>query len=140
MEVGQQTWGSVTVISEALLGGTLNVVLIGTCAPPVGTTFDILTASTVTGSFDAPVVQVVNESGDIEDRPVVLGNNDEFWVAVREGVSDGERVVLQGSGTSTQQFDFRQAFRQFGNFGGGGGGGRGRDGGGGGGGRGRGGG
>ncbi len=80
----------------------------------------------VTGSFDAPVGQGVNESGDVEERAVVLGNNDEFWVAVREGVSDGERVVLQGSGTSTQQLDFRQAFRQFGNFGGGGGGGGGR--------------
>ena len=87
--------------------------------------------ATVTGSFDAPVIQVVSESGDVEERAVVLGNNDEFWVAVREGLSEGERVILQSSGTSTQQFDFRQAFRQFGNFGGGGG----RGGGGGGGGR-----
>ena len=82
--------------------------------------------SAVTGSFDAPVIQVVSESGDVEERAVVLGNNDEFWVAVREGLSEGERVVLQGSGTSTQQLDFRQAFRQFGNLGGGGGRGDGR--------------
>ncbi|MCH8847461.1 MAG: efflux RND transporter periplasmic adaptor subunit [Chloroflexi bacterium] len=94
--------------------------------------------SAVTGSFDAPVIQVVSESGGVEERAVVLGNNDEFWVAVREGLSEGERVVLQGSGTSTQQFDFRQAFRQFGNLGGGGGfGGGGQRGGGGGGGGGR---
>ncbi len=86
------------------------------------------------GSFDAPVVQVVSESGAIEERPVVLGNNDAFWVAVREGLAEGERVVLQGSGATTAEFDFRQTFRQFGGFGGDRGGGRGRDGGGGGGG------
>ena len=74
----------------------------------------------VTGSFDAPVVQVVGEGGSIEERPVVLGNNDEFWVAVREGLAEGESVVLQGSGATTAQLDFRQAFRQFGGFGGGG--------------------
>ncbi|MCH7481652.1 MAG: HlyD family efflux transporter periplasmic adaptor subunit [Chloroflexi bacterium] len=74
----------------------------------------------ILGSFDAPIVQVVGEGGGIEERAVVLGNNDEFWVAVREGLTEGERVVLQGAGASTQQLDFRQAFRQFGSFGGGG--------------------
>ena len=94
------------------------------------------------GTFDEPLVQVVSEGGSIEQRPVVLGNNDEFWVAVREGLTEGERVVMLGAAASTQQLDFRQAFRQFGRGprGGGGGGrgeggGRGRGGGGGGGGR-----
>ena len=91
------------------------------------------------GTFDEPLVQVVGEGGIIERRPVVLGNNDEFWVAVREGLTEGERVVMQGAAVSTQQLDFRQGFRQFGGRGGGrreggGGGGGGRGGGGGGGG------
>ena len=82
--------------------------------------------------------QRLDEGGALLTRGEIAAVEQEIR-AVREGVSDGERVVLQGSGTTTQQFDFRQAFRQFGNLGGGGGGrgdggGRRRDGGGGGGG------
>ena len=82
----------------------------------------IVPLQAIFGTFDEPLVQVVSEGGSIEQRPVVLGNNDEFWVAVREGLAEGERVVMQGTTASTQQLDFRQAFRQFG----GGFGGRGR--------------
>ena len=56
------------------------------------------------GSFQEPVVHVVNGSGSIEERPVSLGNSDDFWVVVSSGLAEGEQVVMQTSEASTGGF------------------------------------
>ncbi|MBI4282530.1 MAG: efflux RND transporter periplasmic adaptor subunit [Chloroflexi bacterium] len=63
------------------------------------------------GTFDKPVVKVMN-SGRTEDRPVVLGNSDDYWVAVRQGLAEGEQVVMQTQLATTSQFGPGNAFRQ----------------------------
>ena len=71
------------------------------------------------GSFDAPVVRVMTSSG-IRERPVVLGNSDDFWTVVTRGLAEGEQVVMEVPQTTSDPF---AAFRQLrGGFGGGGGG------------------
>jgi RND family efflux transporter MFP subunit len=47
----------------------------------------------IQGSAHAPIVLVM-KNGAIEKRPVVLGNRDDFWVAVLAGLEEGERVVV----------------------------------------------
>ena len=64
------------------------------------------------GTFEQPVVRVMS-NGRVEERPVVLGNNDDFWVAVREGLAEGDQVVMESSGAATTQFGFGGGFRQF---------------------------
>ena len=60
------------------------------------------------GTFDEPLVRVVNSSGTLEDRAVVLGASDEFWVSVKEGLREGEQVAMEASEVGTSQFSFRQ--------------------------------
>ena len=68
------------------------------------------------GTFEQPVVRVMN--GDrVEERPVVLGNSDDFWVVVGAGLIEGEQVVMETAEITTTQFGFRPT----GAFGGGGG-------------------
>ena len=43
-----------------------------------------------------PVVSVLNGSGLVEERQVVLGDGNGEWVTVRQGLSEGDRVVLPG--------------------------------------------
>ena len=83
------------------------------------------------GTFERPLVRI-KFNGTIEERAVVLGNSDDFWVVIEEGVAEAELVVMQVQEATTQGFG---GFRQFaggfggqrGGFGGGGGGqGRGR--------------
>ena len=70
------------------------------------------------GSFEQPVVRVLTDSG-IQERPVVVGNSDDFWTAVREGLSEGDQIVMEAAATTNDPF---AAFRQLrGGFGGGGG-------------------
>ena len=64
------------------------------------------------GTFGQPVVRVIS-NGRVEERLVVLGNNDDFWVAVREGLAEGDQVVMESSGAATTQFGFGGGFRQF---------------------------
>ena len=59
------------------------------------------------GSFDRPTVRVMTDSG-VEERPVDLGNGDDFWVAVRQGLKEGEQVVMESSEVSTTGSGFRQ--------------------------------
>ena len=40
------------------------------------------------GTFQEPTVMVVN-NGSIEERPVLLGNSDDFWVVVSGGLEEG---------------------------------------------------
>jgi multidrug efflux pump subunit AcrA (membrane-fusion protein) len=48
----------------------------------------------VSGSFEQPVLRVMRD-GEIEERAVSLGNSDDFWVVVEEGITEGEIVVMQ---------------------------------------------
>ena len=76
------------------------------------------------GSFDQPVVRVVTALG-VAEQPVTLGSSDDFWVAVREGLSEGDQVVLEGAEVSTGESGFRNLRRATGGgFGGARGGGR----------------
>jgi HlyD family secretion protein len=76
----------------------------------------------LSGTFDRPIVRVMTDAGIVE-RPVVLGNSDEFWVVVSEGLAAGDTVVVEASRAATQGFGFGRGFT--GGFGGGfGGGGR----------------
>ena len=68
------------------------------------------------GSFEQPVVKVLN--GEIEEREVVLGNTDDFWAVVEDGVTEGELVVMQSQEATTAGFGFGRGFG--GGFGGGG--------------------
>ena len=65
------------------------------------------------GSFEQPVVKVMS-NGTVEERPVVLGNNDDFYAVVEMGVAEAELVVMQIEQATTDQSGFRQAFRRFG--------------------------
>ncbi len=78
------------------------------------------------GTFQQPVVRVMS-GGGIEERPVVLGNNDDFWVVVLDGLKEGDQVVIEAEEASTGGFGGFDGFgtiRQF--TGSGPGGGRGR--------------
>ncbi len=63
------------------------------------------------GTFQEPTVMVVN-NGSIEERPVLLGNSDDFWVVVSGGLEEGEQIVIESQDASSLGF--------FGGFGGGG--------------------
>lgn len=65
------------------------------------------------GSFEEPTVKVIVD-GRIVDRPVVLGNNDDFWAVVSDGVAEGDVVIMQSTETQTEGFRFSGGFRQFG--------------------------
>ncbi len=64
------------------------------------------------GTFQEPTVMVIN-NGSIEERPVLLGNSDDFWVVVAGGLDEGEQIVIESQDASSVGF--------FGGFGGGGG-------------------
>ena len=106
----------------------------------------LVPSSAIGGNFEAPTV-LVAEGSKLVERPVILGDSDDFWVEVEAGVTEGEQVVIQTTQGGTNPFAFfgggAGAFRAFtgGGFGGGGfqppGGGFGGGGGGGGGGQGR---
>lgn len=53
------------------------------------------------GSFDQPIVKV-STGGSFEDREVVLGNSDGFWVAVESGVAEGELVLMESQDTASE--------------------------------------
>ena len=63
------------------------------------------------GTFQEPTVMVLN-NGSIEERPVLLGNSDDFWVVVEGGLEEGEQIVIESQDASSLGL--------FGGFGGGG--------------------
>ena len=67
----------------------------------------LLPQQAIFGSFQAPTVMLDTESG-IEERAVILGDSDGFWTEVREGLQEGDRVVIQNAQVSDDPF---QAFR-----------------------------
>ena len=62
------------------------------------------------GTFQQPTVMVI-EDGAIEERPVLLGNSDDFWVVVSGGLEEGEQIVIESQDASSLGL--------FGGFGGG---------------------
>ncbi|MBI2164868.1 MAG: efflux RND transporter periplasmic adaptor subunit [Chloroflexi bacterium] len=64
------------------------------------------------GTFDQPLVKVMS-NGRVEERTVVLGSNDDYWVAVRQGLAEGEQIVMQAQAATTSQFGLGGAMRQF---------------------------
>ena len=83
------------------------------------------------GSFEQPIVRIMN-NGLVEERPVSLGNSDDFWIVVEAGIAEGDMVIMQSQRASTAGSGFAALRGQFSSFGGGGGfgGGRGQAGGG----------
>ena len=59
------------------------------------------------GTFELPTVRVMTELG-IEERPVRLGSSDDFWVAVDDGLQEGDTIVMEGAEVSTTGSGFRQ--------------------------------
>ena len=73
------------------------------------------------GTVQAPTVRVVS-GNDIIEREVRLGISDDFWVAVEEGLNEGETISMEVVGSSTSQFGgIGATFRAVGGFGGTGG-------------------
>ena len=70
------------------------------------------------GSFEQPIIRIMN-NGQVEERPVSLGNSDDFWVVVEDGIVEGDLVVMQSQEASTGGSGFAAIRGQFGGFGGG---------------------
>ena len=68
------------------------------------------------GTFQEPTLRVQTVDGIVE-RPVTLGNSDDFWVVVTEGVTENEQVVLEVRDAGT--FGFGGGFGAFRQLGGG---------------------
>ncbi|MBI4338907.1 MAG: efflux RND transporter periplasmic adaptor subunit [Chloroflexi bacterium] len=59
------------------------------------------------GSFQQPTVKVMN-NGKVVERTVTLGNTDDFWVVVKDGLAQGDKVVLETTqATASGQIQFR---------------------------------
>ena len=65
------------------------------------------------GSFQEPMLRVKTVAG-IVDRPVTLGNSDDFWVVVTAGVAENDSVVMEVRDASTFNFGGFGAIRQLG--------------------------
>jgi len=72
----------------------------------------------IRGSVAQPTVLVL-EDGNLVDRPVTLGSNDDFWVVIEAGLVPGEQVVIETEAASVGGLNFA-ALRGGGGFGGGG--------------------
>ena len=53
------------------------------------------------GSFTQPTV-LVSHNGVLTERPVTTGSSDDFWVVVENGLTEGELIVMEGIGESSQ--------------------------------------
>jgi hypothetical protein len=63
----------------------------------------LIPLQSVYGTYQQPVVQVVTDGG-VEVRSVSLGNSDDFWTVVKSGLSEGEKVVMEVSSSSSSTF------------------------------------
>ena len=76
------------------------------------------------GSFDRPLVRIMSDSG-VSEIPVELGSSDDFWVEVKAGLTEGDRIILEGAEVGASESSFRNLRRATGGgFGGPRGGGR----------------
>ena len=62
------------------------------------------------GSFDQPVVRILTDFG-VTEQPVELGSSDDFWVAVKAGLSEGDQIILEGAEVGSGEFSFRNLRR-----------------------------
>ena len=65
------------------------------------------------GSFDKPSVRVKTPEG-FEDRNILIGSTDGYWVSIKEGVSLGDQIVVPNLAANTSLFNFRQFRGQLG--------------------------
>ena len=65
------------------------------------------------GTFQEPILRLKTVDG-IVDRPVTLGNSDDFWVVVTGGVAENDSVVMEVRDASTFGFGGFGAIRQLG--------------------------
>ena len=70
------------------------------------------------GSFDQPMVRVMTDGG-VSEIPVELGSSDDFWVSVKAGLSEGDRIILEGAEVGGGESGFRSLRRATGGGGGG---------------------
>lgn len=54
----------------------------------------------VYGTFEDPMVRVL-DNDSIKERFVILGNNDDFWTIVEDGLTEGELIVMETLEAST---------------------------------------
>ena len=59
------------------------------------------------GTFDSPLVRLVNGEGTIEETAVELGNSDDFWIEVRAGLKEGDRLAMESADVATTGPGFR---------------------------------
>ena len=52
----------------------------------------LIPVNAIRGSFDNPVVHLMVDD-EVTETPVTLGNSDDFWTVVTEGLNEGETVV-----------------------------------------------
>lgn len=90
---GMQLREGLTAVAKIVLNEEKNVLLVP--------------QQSLYGTFDQPAVRLVTDSG-VEDRVVELGNSDDFWVAVRSGLEEGDQVVLESEEFSTAGSGFGQ--------------------------------
>ena len=90
---GLQLREGMNAVADIVLHEELNVLLVPQQA--------------VYGTFDNPVVKLVNSDGLVEERRVVLGDGDDFWVSVREGLKEGDRVAMESAEVTTTGAGFR---------------------------------
>lgn len=85
----------ISVQIEVPAGLSLREGLSATASVVVNQLSDVLLipAAAVLGNFVQPYVRVVN-GGGVEERDVLLGASDDFWVVVSEGLADGEEVIM----------------------------------------------
>ena len=62
------------------------------------------------GSFDQPLVRILTDGG-VSEIPVELGSSDDFWVSVKAGLSEGDRIILEGAEVGGGEFSFRNLRR-----------------------------
>ncbi len=63
----------------------------------------LIPTQAVRGSFIEPFV-LVRADSDFQERLVQLGNSDDFWVEVTEGLTEGEQVVMRVAQAASDPF------------------------------------
>ena len=64
----------------------------------------IVPLNALRGSFNSPTLHVMID-GKVVETPVTLGNSDDFWTVVTNGVSEGDMVVATAPEGSEGEFD-----------------------------------
>ena len=57
------------------------------------------------GAFDSPTLNVVMADGEIVEKPVTLGNSDDFLTVVASGVEEGDMIITIAPKESEVEFD-----------------------------------